>query len=271
MTVKELSYIANQDRKDDEARGFAWRVFSGKVELSGTAENNWGLPIEIPDWITQCHNVALGKRVFICGTGPSIVSQLETLKTMKNEDIWTVNRMVRWREFPFHPMCHAIAEPGPLLSWGDIMRNEYEFPGALNKVAVSWWSVSAPGWLWCPKAPDDIQIRWQGMQGLDEKLAPLPTGWASPLTISQLAAWMGYKEIYFLGCDTTQTGQAWDATYGRTAKERNIRSILECFERAGRDMKRAGRLMADCSTGGRINKEGCLEYIPLEVVLDYKG
>ena len=78
---------------------------------------------------------------------------------------------------------------------------------------------------------------------------------------------MGFTEIFFLGIDTTQGVQAWDAENGRTRFPRNIRSIVECFERAGRDMKRAGRKMYDCSQGGRINAEGALEYIALSEVL----
>lgn len=263
--MRELVAIANEDRKAEEVASRAWRVFS--TGYGGTAENGWGLEIVMPGWVTDIHNIANGKRCFIFGTGPSLSSQTDLLKRMSGEECWTVNRMKRWGELPFIPLVHLIAEPGPILEWGRIVRPEYDFPQAVNRIAISWWRVTAPGWLWCPKAPDDIQMRWEGFFGLGDRLPPLPTGWASPLTGAQLAAWMGYKEIYFLGVDTTQKGQAWDPVAGRTAFARNIRSILECFERAGRDMKRAGRLMADCTPGGRVNGEGCLPYVSLESLL----
>ncbi len=266
FTDERFADLALQTEKEENARFCSLRVFNG-LEGQGTPDDFWGSPVKMPSWVDKIHNIAKGKRAFIFGTGPSLATQTELLKKMVNEECWTVNRMKKWGELPFKPFTHVITEPGPILEWGRIIRPEYTFPEAQNQIAVSWWPVTVKGWLWCPKAPDDIQIRWEGFYGLDDFLPPLPTGWASPLTISQLAAWMGYQEIYFLGIDTTQKGQAWDIEQGRTQKERNIRSILECFERAGRTMKRAGRVMADCTPGGRVNQNGCLPYIPLEEVL----
>jgi len=151
--------------------------------------------------------------------------------------------------------------------WGQVIWPQYDHDVTINKIAVSWWPITAKGWLWCPKAPDDIQIRWEGWFGTGSALPPLPTGWASPLTVSQIAAWMGFTEIFFLGIDTTQQGQAWDRERGRTVEPRNIRSILECFERAGRDAKRAGVRMMDCTPGGLINMQGALPYTPLQDIL----
>ena len=264
----DLEQIEAQEEATEKARSRAFRVFDGIKELQGTAETFWDLPgVKMPEWIEQAHNIALGKRTFIFGTGPSLAGQAELIKRMGDEECWTVNRMKRWGELPFIPMNHVIAEPGPTMGWGRLIRPEYDFPEAQNRIAINWWPVTAKGWLWCPKAPDDIQMRWEGFFGLGTTLPPIPTGWASPLTCSQLAAWMGYQEIYFLGVDTTQKGQAWDVEQGRTAKERNIRSILECFERAGREVKRAGRIMADCTPGGRVNQEGCLPYVELGELL----
>lgn len=257
-----LKHIWLKEKKDET---MCVRVFNG-LEFQGSGANNWGMDIKMPAWLEEAHNTRSG-RIFMCGTGPSLIEQLPRLKELKNESTWTVNRAKMWKELPFTPTHHSIAEPGPIIAWGNIIHQNYDFPEAVNRIAVSWWSVQAPGWLWCPKAPDDIQMRWEGFFGLGATLPPLPSGWASPLTCAQLAAWLGYTEIYFLGIDTTQVGQAWDKEKGRTAEPRNIRSILECFERAGRDMKRAGRVMRDCTPGGLVNREGALEYLTLEEAL----
>jgi hypothetical protein len=257
-----------------EAReGFSLRAFD-MLHWKDRPDNNWSMDDLVwPDWIKDVRGTKKG-RTFIFGTGPSLIEQQPLLHHMQNEDTWTVNRMRRWYEkgqLPFIPTYHVVCEPGPCIHWGTIMLHPYDFPEAKNRIAVNWWRVTAKGWLWCPKAPDDVQMRWQGFQGLGETLAPLTTGWASPLTISQLACWMGYDEIYFLGIDTTQTGQAWDPVDGRTLYARNIRSICESFDRARMEIQKTGRQVYDCTPGGRINKEGILEYVDLEEVLHGTG
>lgn len=249
----------------DEDMGI--RIFTGGHETQGTPDNDWGMDIEWPEWLNSVHNIALGKRTFILGTGPSLVAQLPLLERLQNEDTWTVNRMNKFTDLPFIPTNHMITEPGPIGAFGKIIFPQYDYPTAQNRIAISWWPVSAPGWLWCPKAPDDIHIRWEGFHGFDDRLPPIPTGWASPLTSCQLAAWMGYREFYFLGIDTTQLGQAWDVEHGRTLRPRNVRSIMECFDRARTEIELRGAKIIDCTPGGLMNQEGVLEYLPLEEVL----
>jgi hypothetical protein len=264
-----LQHIAREQVIED---GYVFRAFDTfPLADMDTPQNDWGLE-DLPEmeWLQNVHNFYSGKRTFMLGTGPSLATQQHLLAPLQHEDTWTVNRMRRWYEqgqLPFTPTHHIVTEPGPCTWWGKMIEPRYDFPEAKNRIAVNWWPVTSPGWLWCPKAPDDIQIRWQGMFGFDDDLPPLPTGWASPLTGSQLAYWMGYDTVYFLGIDTTQEGQAWDPILGRTLRPRQIRSILDCFERAAREVKRHGRQIYDCTPGGRINQEGILEYRDLEEVL----
>jgi hypothetical protein len=261
MTIN-LRHIAHEENVRDT---MSMRVFSG-LEYQGTAEDKWGLPLEMPQWVQDVHNQHSG-RTFIFGTGPSLVQQLPLLVPMREEVTWSVNRMRFWKDLPFTPTYHVVAEPGPVMDWGRSMNAVYSYPEAKQQICINWWPVTAPGWHWMPKAPDDIQMRWEGCFGFGDTLPPIPTGWASPLTLMQVAAWMGFREFYFLGIDTTQTGQAWDAIAGRTAETRNIRSICECFERARRDIERAGAKVYDCTPGGLINREGILPYRDLEEVL----
>ena len=231
-------------------------------------ENDWNMEIDWPDWVSDVHNQNQGERCFIFGTGPSLTTQIDLLPKMVDEYTFTCNRMRQWGDVPFRPYIHCITEPGPIQSWGYGISPLYDYPEAQNRVACMWWPVVAPGWLWLPKANDDIQLRWWGPQGLDDRLSPLPSAWASPLTIAQLALWMGFKKIYLLGVDTTQQGQAWDVEKGRTKKPRNIRSILESADRLHRDMRRAGRELWDCTPGGKLNGDGLIPYADLKEVLN---
>ena len=249
-------------RKDQGIRSFSnW-------DYPDDPHDNWGLEgMAMPQWVLNSHNTMVGERAFIFGSGPSIIEQEPLLNHMQHEYTWTCNRIRKWENLPFTPFVHCITEPGPLVNYGQFVASVYDFPGAQNKISAIWWKVTAPGWLWLPKAPDDIQIRWQGFFGCGDYLPPIPSGWASPLTISQLVAWMGYSELYYLGIDTTQVGQAWDREKGTTKEPRSILSTLECFDRARMTLQAAGRKVYDCTPGGRVNQEGVLEYRDLKEVL----
>ena len=260
--IPKIRHVVTPEDKHDD---YGFRIFT-EFGMPLRPEDKWGLDLEMPPWTAEVHNTMRG-RCFLFGTGPSLTAQLPLLGAMKQEYTFTCNRMARWKDLPFTPWLHCVTEPGPFIRWGSGVLPQYDFPGASNKVACIWFRVTAPGWQWLPKAPDDVQGRWQGTQGLGETLAPIPTFWASPLTIAQLALWMGFTELVLLGVDTTQTGQAWDPVYGRTQQPRNIRSIIECAERLARDVKRAGRTIIDCTPGGRLNTEGAIPYRDLKGVL----
>lgn len=244
------------------------RLFNGLDNRDGP-ELNWGLvDLEMPQWVLDAHNTKSG-RVFMFGSGPSLAAQRPLLRKLKNEDTWTVNRFRKFRP-PFIPTYHGVTEPGPIGGWGSYILKLYDFPEASMRIAVNWWRTdpAIEGWYWVPKAPDEIQVRWEGWFGLGEHLPPLPTAWASPLTFGQLACWFGYDELIYLGVDTTQEGQAWDVKHGRTMQTRAIHSILECADRARMQIERAGRRIIDCTPGGRLNEEGALPYADLAEVLN---
>lgn len=228
-------------------------------------EESWGFALEHPQWIQDVHNTQSG-RIFMFGTGPSLAAQRPLLSHMQQEHTWTVNRM---RQFmpPFRPTYHGVTEPGPIGGSGSYILQIYDYPEAETRIAVNWWPLNVPGWKWASKAPDDVQVRWEGWFGLGEELPPIPTAWASPLTFGQLACWMGYTELYYLGVDTSQMGQAWDTEHGRTREPRAIRSIFECADRARAQIEKAGRHIYDCTPGGRLNQEGILPYRDLAEVL----
>ena len=271
MPLDKLKHRLREFPPDEWRRGGS---FDFKSSLS-RPEDNWdmGANYRQPDWVMQAHNTAKVKQIFLFGTGPSLGGQLPLLQEMskQHKHTWTVNRMRTFKALPFTPLFHSIAEPAPVEAWGRGIYPLYDFPEAVNRIAVHWYPVYAPGWTWVAKAQDEQQIRWHGFFGLGDVFPPLPSGWASPLTVAQVAAWMGYQEFYFLGVDTTQKGQAWDAVQGRTARERNILAILECFDRARAQIQKAGRKVFDCTPGGRLNREGVLPYAELSDILAVKG
>ena len=172
--------------------------------------------------------------------------------------------MPAWKEMPFELTYYGITDIYDAGLLARCVWPELE----MERFHIGWPNNPRnDAFLWVEKAVETAQVDRVGFVGLDDELPPIPTGRTSPLTNAQVAAWLGYREFYFLGIDTTQEGQAWDREQGRTAEPRNIRSILECFERAQRDIKRNGGTVYDCTPGGRINREGALEYADLSEVL----
>lgn len=232
------------------------------------------LPYSQPEWLLQMHDIFKTQRAFIVGSGPSLHQQVDTLPALSDgrELVFTCNKLPQWKECPFVPKFHCITEPNHLVHRGRHECPEWEAQGTI-KLAMHWSTeylghvVEKNNWKWVAKAPDDIQVRKDGFQGLDDFLPPLPTGYTSPLSVAQLAAWMGCPEIIFLGIDMTDEGYVFNATQQRGISPKTLNGIRECFIRARRDIEETGRKVYDCTPGGLLNMERILEYAPLEEVL----
>ena len=104
---------ATRRLKIDETMGI--RAFSN-LNIGDDPLDNWGMDIEMPEWLCRVHNTFEGKRCFLFGTGPSLIDQLPLFSNMNNEHTFTCNRIKLWKELPFTPWLHAVTEPGPFLS-----------------------------------------------------------------------------------------------------------------------------------------------------------
>jgi hypothetical protein len=257
-------FRSNHEIPDDKAI----RLWNGLEDMPNVA-NDFYMGISQPEWVQKAHNTRSG-RVVISGTGPSLAKQKEMLPQLFEEnEVWTVNRS-KWffrDQLKLIPDVHLLTEPSPVGDWGKVIWDPYDFPEVRNRIAIHWFPVTAPGWMWAAKAHDDVQVRWQGTQGMGEHMPPIPTAWASPLTSVQLALWFGFTEIALCGVDTTQDGQAWNVETGRTANARSIESIKECADRMKHEIKLRGRVIYDMSTGGRLNQDGVLDYVEMGDIL----
>ncbi len=244
----------------------------------GTDITYWGTQLRQPKEILEMKDIHKGKRAFIIGNGPSLKEEeTETLETLAHELTFTCNRLPLWEECPFLPDYHAFSEPDVIQEskWGECeWFNDIVGPEQLPHFAIHWQETQIPGWQWIAKAPDNYQVRHEGVGfwGLTDELAPIPTGWCTPLTFAQLAAWMGVREFYFLGIDTTPQGEVFNATEHRTGVHpRKIRGIKECFARARVDIEKAGGKIYDCTKNGIINHDEILPFVELKDALGVKA
>lgn len=203
------------------------------------------------------HNDYQGHRLFVFGTGPSLL-QMNNLEAMKDEYTWVTNRFMEWGDRPFQPDFHSLSEPE------DLSRIEEYGPEHLPTIrfAIGEEYFDYEDWIWVCKLPDGEVIWKNGMEGLGDELGDLPSGSATPLTAGvQLGAWMGFDPIYLLGCDNTTSGQVYAKWQPRPNPHPNQAS--ESAQRCESDMAAVGRTLIDCTPNGRLG----ISYKPLEEVL----
>lgn len=247
-----------------------------------------GKDADHPQSVLDLHNTQSG-RIFILGTGPSLLKQ--DLSKLKDEATFCCNTMPLWEKLPFTPTYYGITDiyeeetvdKWARLMWYGTIAFNVQWPGFYNNKRF----------IHVEKAHDSHQFRAEGITGLDDILRPLRTGRTTPLTLVQLALWMGYREIYFLGIEQTR-GYCHDpkAVVSGASKRKNDFpldknpkyriAVKQCAERMRNDIEEAGGEVYDCSTGGLLNITGkgihtlqtgqaygnILEYRDLAEVLD---
>lgn len=227
--------------------------------------------------ILDMHNTKSG-RVFILGNGPSLLDQ--DLTKLRDEATFCCNGFPTWKDRPFDPTYFGVT---------DIYAQHYLDDRVFPEVDMMRFHISWPGdhyptndaFIWVEKAAESVHMDVEGFAGCGSGLPPIPTGRTSPLTNAQLAAWMGYREFYFLGIEQTR-GYAYDinAVTGHRGRLFPIDSnpsyrlaIKRCGRRMREDIEAAGGKVYDCSLGGILNITGMEIHgaagIPAEDILPY--
>jgi hypothetical protein len=237
-----------------------------------------------PEGIVALHNTQEG-RCFILGNGPSLIAQLPLLEKLGKESTFVCNGMVNWDALPFTPSYFVVTDLYKKKILTDFARRAWE---GVSRYQIGWEdSYKAPEFEWILKAYDAKQIHPHGFVGLDDYLPAIPTGRTTPLTIAQFAAWIGYRELYFLGIEqtvgycynpaATESPQGHSLDYNSNPRYQN--SIQRCFTRARHDLEAVGGAIYDCTPQGFLNRTGkgiyrrgsswrtILEYRSLEEVL----
>lgn len=208
------------------------------------------------------HNTAIGRRCFVLGNGASLLRQEKTLRELNGQPTLTCNHFYEWHGAPLVSTYHGVT---------DIVERRVLRQCEGPKTALHIAGTRVPGivydpWIGVPISPDigENRIMAAGFQGLGDTLPPLPTGQTTPLTLAQVAAWMGYREFYFLGIDLGGT-YCYAPDTQRFFHPRQVWRIKECFKRAKQDVEAAGGVLMSCTPDSPINE--AVGYIPLEEVI----
>jgi hypothetical protein len=234
------------------------------------------------DW----RNIAEG-RIFILGNGPSLVAQLPLLEQLKDKATMTCNGMTNWGDLPFVPTYHASTDV-PLRKWLDLIEGAH-WTSTYRFVCQRAGEEPHPSFYIVPTEPDSIQSFSHGMAGMGKDWEDIRTARTTPLTIAQLAWWMGYRDIYYLGIEQTR-GYAWNPEQtmsvnkrGEFPLDKHIRytwAIQRSAARMRQEIEEAGGHIYDCTPNGLLTgrsdvqrrgmsgPQHILEYRELSEVLD---
>ena len=204
--------------------------------------------------IQELHNIASGP-LFILGCGPSLIEQLPLLEQLNSHATFCCNRMSYWAELPFEPTYYSCSTPTVVkgVEPSDPPFRKYKF---LFSRKVD----SLPGWVSVRKKP------YAEVAGLGDSIDLVKTGWSSPFLMAQVAAWMGYRRLYFLGVDGKNGGHCYDPD--GTWLPFSYRLGTEEFQRGWQlliDALEPECSLVDCTPGGVLNE--VLGYTPLEEIL----
>ena len=241
------------------------------------------------DAVLRLHNTREG-RCFILGNGPSLLKQVDELAALKDEATFCCNSFGRWKEAPFSPTYYGLTDMHDVE-----MMNPYIFPHLdMMRFQVGWEEDEHhKEFHWVDKAHGESQVHSNGLVGfgtkdeclchMSDELPSLPTGRTSPLTLMQIAIWMGYREFYFLGIEQTRgyvnEPDAVMSTTGRMEfpLDKNPKyqiAIQRSFERARKDLESHGGTLIDCTPNGLLNETGQDFYrrgIQWRNILEYKS
>lgn len=196
-----------------------------------------------------------GERVFILASGPSLNRiPTELVERLGKEQTFIISSVLRWEGLSFVPSFYLGQEIQYWAYW-DTRLNE--MGGATVRFHADRFLPSVPDpWILCKVGNHDLAQGW--FFGIDDRLNDLAgrTGSAA-LLAAQVAVYLGFAELYLLGCDATDTGYAFQADAQR--EPGSAAQFILCTEIAHQLLQPHGISLIDLTEGGQLTiPKGCL-------------
>lgn len=175
------------------------------------ARINKGETVKTFSLIKKYHNIHVGERCFIVSTGPSL--RAEDIEKLKGEYTFSMNSIVKlFDKTVWRPTYYVIQD----LRTYQLLANDTAFQNIRNKFIGD--SI-APKKI-RPNIIDSDAVTYPLMRTIHAKFSDdvYSIVYEASVTYSalQIAVYMGFKEIYLIGCDCDYSGpQKHFADYGR--------------------------------------------------------
>ncbi len=222
-----------------------------------------------------------GERCFIVATGPSLT--IEDVDKLKNEICWTCNSGVKlFDKTDWRPKYYAIAD-------GTVFRrikqdiDKVQLNCAFyNHKDIEWEGENVyplPMWVSMVFAPEVRKVipRFVFRKRMSSDICKkVYMGGNITNIIIQICFYMGFKEIYLLGCDCNYQGASThsnmtgykDADKLYASADDVYRSMIDDHKCALREAKKRGVKIYNATRGGKLEE---YERVDLDEVLGLKG
>ena len=218
--------------------------------------------------LAHYHNAFQRERAFIIGTGPSLLKvNPKLIQKLKTEITFGLNFLVLVKDWPFMPTFACVSE----IDWLDRIDktlNESPLNSTFREPLAKFISnVHCPDlyyndngklyedWIWLYTNFGYNMQREGEFTGLGGHFDYVPIGNGVLFsTAVPVACWMGFKEIYILGCESTKRGHAHpysEATgfkIDRDRQDTTYRSAMTALTA----VEGTGRKLIDCTEGGLL-------------------
>ncbi len=221
------------------------------------------------DRIEQLHNKHKGQRCFIVGTGPSL--QNTRLDLLKDEIVFGVNTLYRGLDdFDFYPMYYAISDK-------NVFKEHYKQVLPLD---TTLFLSSGAGKTFLSNKKeygkyvknDPIVLRTKGYMTVEKSCSKNIEDYVlNGHTIIndiclQVAYYLGFDEVYLLGCDCSYAGNVhhfdgenYDFQYGGAEKKEFLRRekrrwdlTFQAYDVCRKTFERDGRKIYNATPGGNL-------------------
>ena len=224
------------------------------------------------DFLKEIHNRYRGERLFVLATGPSL-SKVPDINVLRDEFTFGVNRLMDWDGMTFEPTFYGACENIGLTDF--ILPSAKKAPSSIKFFAHDYdytQQYDMPDWHWLYRLPIK-QVWTHGPQGMGEDFDYVASGSSVVFDVAvQVGLWMGFKDIYLLGCDNKTDQHIYDDPDVQSKypdhpvdieklKQRQHRVSLAATK-TRECMLEQGRSLIDCSDGNLP-----LHYMKVEEVL----
>lgn len=228
--------------------------------------------------IKKLHNSHKGERCFVVATGPSISKT--NLDLIKDEILFGVNTLYKgYNKFNINCQYYGVSDP-------DVLKEEYKnvlpldttlfLSGAAGKEYLNRKVFYQKYQKNEPIVIRDLGEMWS--VNCFSKDLSRGTYWTHTITCDiclPAAYYMGFKEVYLVGCDCGTSGgqhfyektkdnidDAW--RFHTNYKKKRMLSIFDVYEVCKRHFEEDGKKIINCTVGGKL---GVFERKKLEEVV----
>jgi|TARA_Y100000310_G_C20464282_1_gene706856 hypothetical protein len=189
-------------------------------------------------------------RIFVLGTGESLIQQLPVLKRLESETTFCTNMIDRWKELPFTPTFYMCQRK--FIKIGEHPSNPPYTDCRFIMLYDGDEAWEDKGWVSIYKSRP-------------HPLGLLVTGKAVGMA-AEIASYIGFSPIYLLGFDLIPDSRyCFDTDLVPTFYTADM--PFEKLYSLKNKLNDEGTEIYDCTPGGGLSREKILEYRSLEEVL----